>query len=108
MVGAWIEIPLTLGTSREAARAACASLAPAWRRMPGLLRVYFLLADDGRRLTAWTLWASMDDARRLVTPLFRQRVRERFGALPRVRWYEAAAVADNFSGDVFLPEAGAG
>ncbi len=101
MISCIIEIPLHPGTTRDHAHTIGAELAPVWRRMPGLLRLYLVVDDIHSSLLAFTVWVSKADASRLQTVAFQESLHAHFGTTATIRRYETVAVADNFAGDVF-------
>jgi hypothetical protein len=88
--------------------AACAEhfrkIAPGFRQVHGLIRKQFIYAEDGWAGGVY-LWHSRADAEAFYSGPWLQGIRERYGMDPEIRYYHTAAVTDNSSEAVLLPEA---
>ncbi len=87
--------PLAAGRAREVFLAS----APRYRDLPGLLRKYYVLSEDGRTAGGIYLWGSRAEAERLYTQEWRDTVTARYGAAPTVTWLETPVVVDNVAGE---------
>lgn len=91
--------PLPPGKAREVFLAT----APRYRDMPGLLRKYYVLSEDGRTAGGIYLWRSREDAERLYTQEWRDTVTARYGAAPTVTFLHTPVVVDNVAGETISP-----
>ena len=92
----------------EAPRDADALLAasiPRYRDVPGLRRKWFV--GDGEAVGGLYEWEDRRSAERWFDEAWRETMRARYGAEPRVRHFEVAALVDNLAGEVtFRPDDG--
>ncbi|MGL4618256.1 MAG: YdhR family protein, partial [Chroococcidiopsis sp.] len=73
---------------------------PRLREVPGLIRKYFLLSEDGRTAGGVYLWESKAAAERLYTDDFLKSIVERYGSEPSVIYFESPVVVDNLLGEI--------
>jgi heme-degrading monooxygenase HmoA len=84
----------------EKARAAFQESAPRFFHMPGLIRKYFLLSEDGTSAASVYLWESRISAEGFFTEEWKEFIQGKYGYLPTVTYYECPVVVDNRSGEV--------
>jgi hypothetical protein len=63
--------------------------------MPGLIRKYFLLAEDGRSAASVYLWESRRPAESFFTEQWKEFMVGKYGHRPTVTYYECPVVIDN-------------
>lgn len=97
-----VTFPLS-GMGRDEALAAFRETAPAYRRIPGLIRKYYLY--DGVTGGGVYLFEDAASAEAALDDAWLAKVRERYGADPEVRAFEAPVIVDNQIGAI---EDGAG
>jgi hypothetical protein len=68
--------------------------------MPGLIRKYFLLAEDGRTAASVYLWESRGPAESFFTEQWKEFMVGKYGSRPTVTYYECPVVVDNRAGEV--------
>lgn len=68
--------------------------------MPGLIRKYFLLAEDGRSAASVYLWESRQPAESFFTEQWKEFMVGKYGYRPTVTYYECPVVIDNRSGEI--------
>ena len=68
--------------------------------MPGLIRKYFLLAEDGRSGASVYLWESRRPAEGFFTEQWKEFMVGKYGFRPTVTYYECPVVVDNRFGEV--------
>jgi hypothetical protein len=89
-------------------QAACAEhfrkIAPGFRKVPGLLRKQFIYAEDGWAGGVY-LWRSRAAAEAFFSGPWLDGIRERYGTDPEIRYFHTAAITDNSTEAVLLPEA---
>jgi len=67
MITALVQFKLPQPVTRDKAREIFTSTAPKYREVPGLIRKYYLLSEDGATAGGIYLWKSRGDAKRLYT-----------------------------------------
>lgn len=77
------------------------SAAPIYQAMPGLIRKYYALSDDGTSGAGIYLWESRAAAERLYNGEWRERNTKKFGE-PVMTWYDCPMVVDNLTGEVIV------
>jgi putative monooxygenase ydhR len=75
-------------------------MAPKYREVPGLIRKYFVISQDGVSAGGVYLWKSQHDAERLYTADWKKSIQERFGSAPVVTYFESPVVVDNVAGSI--------
>jgi hypothetical protein len=63
--------------------------------MKGLIRKYFLLAEDGRSAASVYLWESRAPAEAFFTEAWKEFMVGKYGYRPTVTYYECPIVVDN-------------
>ena len=76
---------------------------PKFRDMPGLIRKYFLLAEDGRAAGSVYLWETRPQAVAFHDESWKQFMREKYGHRPSIEIFECPIVVDNQSHEVIQP-----
>ena len=79
----------------DEARSIFQSTAPRYQSQPGLIRKYYVLAEDGMTAGGVYLWRSRQDAEALYTDAWRAFVTEKYGAPPQVVYMETPVIVDN-------------
>ena len=83
----------------EKARAAFQESAARFTKLPGLIRKYFLLSEDGTSAGSVYLWESRKPAEAFFTEDWRDFIQGKYGYRPTVTYYECPVVVDNRSGE---------
>jgi hypothetical protein len=99
MITALVQFKLPQPFTREKAREMFIGTAPKYRKTPGLLRKYYLLSEDGTTAGGVYLWESKKDAERLYSEEWGHYIREKYGALPSVTYFESPVVVDNLTNE---------
>ena len=71
------------------------SSAPKYRNLPGLIRKYYLRAEDGRTAGGVYLWESRAAAEAAYSTEWRERVAKLFGGAPEITWFDTPVIVDN-------------
>ena len=100
MITALVQFKLPQPVTREKAQQLFVGTAPKYRETSGLIRKYYLLSEDGGTAGGVYLWKSKKDAEGLYTPEWVNSIRERYGALPSVTYFESPVVVDNLTNEV--------
>jgi Putative mono-oxygenase ydhR len=100
MITALVQFNLPQPLSREKAREIFSGTAPRYREIPGLIRKYYILSQDGGTAGGVYLWHSMEDAERLYTDEWKNFIFGKYGTLPSVTYFESPVIVDNTSGEI--------
>jgi hypothetical protein len=100
MITVIVEFKLPQPMSVEQARETFLSTAPKYRGMPGLVRKYYFLSEDGTKAGGIYLWESRGHAARVYTEEWKTFVRGKYGTDPSLTWLECPVVVDNVSDEI--------
>ena len=100
MITALVQFKLPQPVTREKAQELFVGTAPKYRQVSGLIRKYFLLSEDGGTAGGVYLWKSKKDAEGLYTKEWENSIRERYGAIPAVTYFESPVVVDNVTNEI--------
>jgi hypothetical protein len=100
MITALVQFKLPQSVTREKATEIFSTTAPKYRDVPGLIRKYYLLSDDGGTAGGVYLWRSREDAERLYTDDWRRFIAEKYGSDPTVSYFATPVVVDNLIGEI--------
>jgi hypothetical protein len=98
MITTLVQIKMPTSMSLEKAKAVFSSTAPKYRDVPGLIRKYYLLSEEGNTAGGVYLWASRDAAKAMYNPEWFAFIREKYGVDPEVTYFESPVVVDNIAG----------
>ncbi|MCL1981059.1 MAG: YdhR family protein [Proteobacteria bacterium] len=104
MITTIVEFELAEPLSREQAREIFLSTAPKYQGMPGLIRKYYFVNQDGTRSGGVYLWQSRQDADRLYNDEWKAFVRGKYGVDPKVNYLETPVVVDNVFNQVIADD----
>lgn len=76
------------------------STAPKYQEVPGLIRKYYLLSEDGAMAGGVYLWKSRKQADQLYTEEWKKFVREKYGSEPSLTYFECPVMVDNLTGEI--------
>ncbi|MBZ9794292.1 YdhR family protein [Mesorhizobium sp. ES1-4] len=71
------------------------SSAPNYRSLPGLIRKYYLRAEDGHTAGGVYLWESRAAAEAAYNTEWREHVTKVFGGAPQITWFDTPVIVDN-------------
>lgn len=100
MITALVQFKLPQPVSADTARGLFMESAPNFQTVPGLIRKYFLLSEDGTAAGGVYLWQSREQAEQLYTQDFIDHLQERFGSVPTITWFESPVVVDNVTSEI--------
>jgi hypothetical protein len=100
MITALVQFRLPQPITREKAKDTFLGSAPKYREVPGLVRKYYVLSQDGATAGGVYLWRSRADAERLYTDEWKGVVRSRYGAEPTITYFESPVVVDNQTNEI--------
>lgn len=100
MITVFVQFQLPGSMTRHQAQTHFASIATLFCEIPGLVRKYFLLSEDGTTAGGVYLWNSREDADRFYTENFRLAIVEKFGSEPSITYFESPVIVDNSVGEI--------
>ena len=104
MITALVQFKLPQPMTAAKAREAFLGSAPKYRGAPGLIRKYYVLSQDGGTAGGVYLWKSRADAERMYTDEWKNLVRERYGALPSITYFDSPVIVDNLANEILSGE----
>ena len=100
MITVIVEFNLPQPITRDQARETFLSTAPKYQGLPGLIRKYYFLSQDGAKAGGIYLWKSRAEADRIYTEEWKAFVRGKYGSDPSMTYLEGPVVVDNLSNEV--------
>ncbi|MEW6348973.1 MAG: YdhR family protein [Thermodesulfobacteriota bacterium] len=100
MITAVVHFKLPEPVTREKAREIFLSTAPKYKDIPGLVRKYYLLSEDGATAGGVYLWKSREEAEKVYGDEWRKLIAEKYGAEPSVEYFFTPVIVDNLIGNV--------
>ena len=98
MITAVVQFDLPKPMSPEEAARTFASTAPKYKDLPGLVRKYYLLSEDGRRAGGVYLWQTRAAAEAVYNGEWKARVEQVYGSAPQIAWFDTPVIVDNQAG----------
>jgi hypothetical protein len=86
--------------TRDEARRIFLSTAPKYQGVPGLVRKYYVLSQDGNSVGGIYLWNSRAEAEALYTESWRAFVRDKYGTEPSLTYLDSPVVVDNLTREI--------
>jgi heme-degrading monooxygenase HmoA len=105
MITAVVQFALPKPLSLEEAARTFESTAPKYKNLPGLIRKYYLLSEDGRRAAGVYLWETKAAAQAVYTGEWQARVEQVYGSKPEIAWFDTPVIVDNLAGGVITKAA---
>ena len=99
-ITAIVRIKLPSSIKRDQLAKAYEATVPKYQAVPGLIRKYYLLSEDGTTGGGVYLFESREAADKLYDDAFRAAIKERFGAEPEIQYFETPVIVDNELGSV--------
>ena len=90
-----VQFRLSQPISLEEATRHFESSVPNYRNLPGLIRKYYLRAEDGRTAGGVYLWESRAAAEAAYSKEWREHVTRVFGGAPEITWFNTPVIVDN-------------
>ena len=100
MITALVQFSLPAPLSVEQARAIFRGTAPRYLGMPGLVRKYYVLSEDGRTAGGVYLWQSREAAQAVYDDAWRAFVCEKYGSEPQLTYLHTPVVVDNLTHEI--------
>jgi hypothetical protein len=82
----------------EECRAHFTKIAPDFLKIPGFLRKQFICARGGKVAGGVYLWESQEAAERFYSGEWLAGIRDRYGAEPKISYFETVALTDKVTG----------
>ena len=95
MITTLVQFALSAPISLADATRRFESSAPKYRNLPGLIRKYYVRAEDGRSVGGIYLWESRAPAEAVYNGEWRERVEKLYGVAPTIAWFDTPVVVDN-------------
>jgi len=100
MITALVQIKLQEAITLDKARAVFTETAPKYREVKGLIRKYYLLAEDGQTAGGVYLWESRAEAEQLYTEDWKTFIMQKYGTMPTVTFFASPVIVDNLVGQI--------
>lgn len=100
MITTVVQFKLATPLSLEEAKRRFESSAPKYRNLPGLIRKYYIRAEDGLTAGGVYLWESRAAAEKAYTDEWRAFVEKLYGTAPVIAWFDSPVVVDNAAGAI--------
>ncbi|MGD1942029.1 MAG: YdhR family protein [Leptolyngbyaceae cyanobacterium] len=95
MLTVFVRFSISHAQSRRAIAQDFANVSELVYGVPGLLRKYFIISEDGTYAGGIYLWESRSAADDYFTENFKRMVRQRYGATPKITYFDCPIVVDN-------------
>jgi len=95
MITVFVQFKLPQAVAPGQAREIFLAGAPQYREIPGLIRKYYVLSEDGLTGGGVYLWKDREHADRLYTEQWRSMVRGKYGTDPVLTYFNCPVVVDN-------------
>jgi hypothetical protein len=86
-VGTLVLVATPPGTGKASLKQAFEASVPVYRKIPGLLRKYFIVTDDGR-FGGIYLWKDQASAQQWFTEAWKERVLKTYGSAATLEWFD--------------------
>jgi hypothetical protein len=100
MITALVQFALPSPISLAEATKRFESSAPKYQNLAGLVRKYYVRAEDGRSAGGIYLWETRAAAEAVYNGEWRARVEKLYGAAPTITWFDTPVIVDNLSGTI--------
>jgi Putative mono-oxygenase ydhR len=97
MITVLVQFKLPTKLTPEQAEQRFSAIADQFTKIPGLVRKYFLLSDDGQTAGGVYLWETRSHAQRFYTDDFRQMILERYGSAPTITYFESPVIVEGLA-----------
>jgi hypothetical protein len=100
MITTIVQFKLPDPVSRSKAQELFLGSAPKYLEAAGLVRKYYLLSDEGTTAGGIYLWETRQAAESMFNTEWRQFISDKYGAEPRVEYFETPVIVDNLAGAI--------
>lgn len=102
MITAIVQIKLSAPVSRDKANDLFINSSPKYLNMPGLVRKYYLLSEDGSTAGGVYLWESREEAEQLYSAEWRQAITDKYGTPPSITYFASPVIVDNVVNQIIV------
>lgn len=102
MITAIVQFNLPGTQSRQQIATFFTDISALFYEVPGLVRKYFMIAEDGKSAGGVYLWESRQQAEQFYTENFRTSIYENFGSEPAITYFESPVIVDNSTGEILI------
>ena len=95
MITVIVNFPAPDGASVDSMKDAFSLTAPLYKGLPGLVRKYYLFDPESGTGGGVYLWESREKAEAFYDEVWRNRIKEKYGAAPVISFYESPVIVDN-------------
>ena len=99
MITAIVRFKMPEGTTLEEATKLFEGSAPNYRGLEGLVRKYYLYGEGATAGGAY-LWESREAAERVYSDDWKAMMKERYGMVPTIEFFESPVIVDNAADQV--------
>jgi len=96
----YVLFDLPAGLSRDDVVRGMHEVAPRWQANTELIRKTFVYDAQANQSGAFYLWPNLEAAQRAHDAAWRQRIIDRYGSAPVIRYFDTPLVVDNALGRV--------
>ena len=100
MLTVHVQFQLPQPISLEEAQKIMTGTAPNYQGIEGLIRKYYLLAEDGATAGGIYLWESRAQAEVFYNADWEKHIMDKYGAAPFVTYFETPVIVDNITGEL--------
>ena len=104
MITALVQFKLPKPMMRDEAQQVFSTTAPRYRDLPGLIRKYYVLSEDGGTAGGVYLWQSRNGAEKVYDNDWKKFISDKYGSEPRITYFETPIIVDNLSGEIVRDE----
>lgn len=95
MITTIVQFQLPNSISLDQAQTLFDQAAPGFQHIPGLIRKYFLLSDNGETAGGVYLWNCRENAEQFYGNGFSQSIVAKFGTEPTIAYFQSPVIVDN-------------
>ncbi len=100
MITALVQFKLPKPMTRDEAQQVFSTTAPRYRDLPGLIRKYYVLSEDGGTAGGVYLWQSRNEAEKVYDNDWKKFISDKYGSEPRITYFETPIIVDNVMGEI--------
>ena len=104
MITALVQFRLPKPMTRDEAQEIFSTTAPRYRDLPGLIRKYYVLSEDGGTAGGVYLWQSRNEAEKVYDNDWKKFISDKYGSEPRITYFETPIIVDNVMGEIVRDE----
>ncbi len=104
MITALVQFRLPKPMTRDEAQQVFSTTAPRYRDLPGLIRKYYVLSEDGGTAGGVYLWQSRNEAEKVYDNDWKKFISDKYGSEPRITYFETPIIVDNVMGEIVRDE----